>query len=95
METDVTHNGANDHILSQTALFLQMTSAQEHNLVAIKVIAVFIGKEATVSVTIVSNTGVSAVFLNCFAKAFHVGGASVFVDINAVRIYINRNHVNT
>ena len=64
METDIAHDRTDDGILFEPAFGLQFHGAEEHDLVAIHFLALFIDSQAAVGIAVVGNPYVGPILEN-------------------------------
>ena len=95
MQANVTHNSGYQHIVMQLVALHQLQRANQHNLVAVHSLAVFVNCQATVSVTVISNTYISANLTNLFLQCFQVSRTAAIVDIDTVRLVENCHNLST
>ena len=63
----------------------QLQSANQHNLVAVHSLAVFVNYQAAVGVAVIGDTYMSANLDNLLLQSLQMSGAAAVVDVDAVR----------
>ena len=91
MEADVAHHSSYDRILLQAAFFFQLQRAEQHDLVAVHILPLFIDGQTAVGVAVIGNADIGAAAQHRFLQIFQMGGAAVVIDIHAVRLRMNGN----
>ena len=93
MQTNVAHNRGNEHIVMQLAALHKLQSANQHNLVAVHSLAVFVNNQAAVSVAVVSNANMSANLDNLLLQSLQMRRAAAVVDVQTVRLVEDSNNL--
>lgn len=70
MEPDIAHNRTDDSIAAKTPFFFHLQSANNHDLVAVQFISLFIDNETTVGIAVIGNPNIRPVFQNSGLNAF-------------------------
>ena len=95
MQANITHNSGYQHIIMQLVALHQLQSANQHNLVAVHSLAVFVNYQAAVSVTVIGNTYISANLDNLLLQSLQMSGAAAVVDVDTVRLVENCHNLCT
>ena len=95
MQADVTHNSGYQHIVMQLVALHQLQSANQHNLVAVHSLAVFVNYQAAVGVAVIGDTYMSANLDNLLLQSLQMSGAAAVVDVDAVRLVENCHNLST
>ena len=91
-ESQITHNGCHDGILLQSTLALHVVAYDCHDLVTIDDITVLIHSQQSVCVSIEGQTDIGLFIDHSGLQFFHMGGATVGIDIGTVRIVVDGHH---
>ena len=91
LEAEVRHDGSHDSVVRELACIAHALGEDCEDVIAIDNIAETVDSEATIGVAIVSDTRISAVFLDGCNEIFEMRATAVLVDVVAIGCVMNRD----
>ena len=95
VQAKVGHNGRNHSIGQQLATLFHIAAIDIQDMVASDDISLLVHAQAAVSIAIKGKTDIQPVLYHELLQAFDVGGASVIVDVQAIRLVVYDIGVST
>ena len=89
VQTNIGHDGGNDCIGIQFAIFFHVFTAYVQNQVTIYHIAIFIHCQTTVCITIISKTYIQLIVFYELLQHFNMCGTTVHIDVGTVGFVID------
>src|SRR6267142_562771 len=93
IKSGIAHDRAHKRFVSEFSLRQHLEGSNRHDVIPIQELARFIAKENSVSIAIVRNANIGAVFPNFLAHQIGMHGTAIFVDVFAVRLIAVNDHV--
>jgi hypothetical protein len=93
LQPEIRHHGGDDAGLGEPAVFLPALRNHREQLVAIDHMSALIDQDDAVGIAVERDTDVGAHFAHLAAERFRRGGSAFLVDVEAVRIDADRNHI--
>src|SRR5699024_7721750 len=95
VQTKVGHDSRNHSIGQQLATLFHIAAIDIQDMVASDDISLLVHAQAAVSIAIKGKTDIQPVLYHELLQAFDVGGASVIVDVQAIRLVVYDIGVST
>ena len=92
MQAHITHDSDNEHIIIELFALHQLQSTNQHDLVAVQSLTIFVNYQAAVCITIVGNAGMSTNLNNLLLQGLQMGGAAAIINIDAIGLVKNSNN---
>ena len=89
VKAEVGHDGGNYRVVAQGTNLLHVLAADVENQITVYHAAVLIYRDTAVCITVVSKAYVTAGFLYILLQDMDVGGATVGVDVQTVRMVVD------
>ena len=92
VQANITHYGYNQHIIIELFALHQLQSTNQHDLVAVQSLTIFVNYQAAVSVAIIGNASMSTNLNNLLLQGLQMGGAAAIINIDAIGLVKNSNN---
>ena len=92
-EADIAHDCGDDGFIGQRADFEHQLRADNHDVVAVDNVAALVNAKATVGVAVVRNANRRVIAQDFKPQRFHVRGAAIVVDVDAVWLIAEQNQL--
>ena len=92
LETEIRHHRRHDAAAIQLTVAMPSRCDERHDLVAVQLAPLLVDGNEAIAIPIERDADVGAMFNNLLAEEFRMGRATLFIDVEAVRLNAKRHH---
>ncbi len=90
---EIAHDGSNDRISFQPLFPFEFQRQDAHDQIAVHQRSMFVDQQGAIGVTVMRNADMRLMCPDGFREGIEMHGSAVLIDIQAVRLVVDRNNL--